>query len=51
MFCSPDPWCSSVPVGWRQEEVYPGYGDEGGLGEGYTGYYPAILQDPILSIF
>ena len=31
--------------------VYPGYGDDGWAGRGYTGTQPSTLQDPILSIF
>ena len=34
--------CSGVPGG-----VYPGYGDEGGTGRGYTGYYPVAIPGPI----
>ena len=45
--CGTAAW-SSLAGGW---EGVPGVVGLGWAGEGYTGYYPALSQGPIFSIF
>ena len=48
-------WCTGPvqPCSYQRctGRVYPGWWDEGGSWEGYTGYYPGTHQDPYLVIF